>query len=301
MSIAHAQVNTAQNNKKKKIPAFRKYTEKIYFNYFLQFLGPSLSPEYQNGATYNRFKTGQDFKGDELDYIGSHQLFHAITIGYKISHNVLINYGYTFQDDINKGIRYTDSFGDTQKRDKGVSDNNKRINLTVFNLVNNDYFYINNNFFYEISSTINSGVVQDMEYGLGIEPSINFYHDHAPLSTGVIFLIQRNYFKNNEVTFEGNTFPTRYQTLLAQFAPYLNYRIDDYWQFKSSLIFDWDQRGDQVQSTEEFNKNMNDVGRVGLDVLIDYGVVAGTFLEFALEDPHLKKTALGATLNFSLF
>ena len=46
---------------------------------------------------------------------------------------------------------------------------------------------------------------------------------------------------------------------------------------------------------------MDDVGRVGVDVNIDYGVTAGTFLEFALEDASIDRTAIGATLNVNLF
>ena len=54
-------IPTARIETKPSKPAFRKYTEKLSFNYFAQFLGPSLSSDYQPGATYNRFKTGQDY------------------------------------------------------------------------------------------------------------------------------------------------------------------------------------------------------------------------------------------------
>ena len=70
---------------------------------------------------------------------------------------------------------------------------------------------------------------------------------------------------------------------------------------RSSIAFDWDQRGDQVENLSNFNKNMDDVGRIGVDVNIDYGVTAGTFLEFALEDASIDRTAIGATLNVNLF
>lgn len=291
---------TATSIKKVKKAKFRQYTEKVYFNYFARFLGPSLSPEYQNGATYNRFKTGQDFKGDDIDATGSHQMFQSITLGYNIARDYKLSYGYTFQDDLNNDIKYKDSWGQTQTYSKGVSDNNKRINLSVYNVVNNDYFYINTNYFYEISSTINS-VYQDMDYGLGFEPSIGFYNNNSALYTGMGLLIQRNYYKNNEILFEGNIYPTRYQTLLVQMSPYLSYKYDDYITLKSKLTFDWDKRGNQIDNTHEFNKNMDDTGEIGVDVLIDYGVTAGGFIEFALEEPELKKTAVGANLSISLF
>ena len=46
---------------------------------------------------------------------------------------------------------------------------------------------------------------------------------------------------------------------------------------------------------------MDDVGRLGVDVQVDYGVTAGTFIEFALEQASLSRTAIGATLNVNLF
>ena len=291
-----AKIITKKNPK----PKFREITEKITFNYFSQFLGPSLSPDYQTGATYNRFKTGQDFKGDSLDSTGSHQMFHAVTLGYNLTNDYLVSFGYTFQEDINKDIRYKDSFGQTAFRRKEVSDNNKRVNLLVRNLINNKNFYVNTNYFYEMSSTINS-VFQDMEYGLGIEPSINFKHGNSGFYSGVLLSLQRNYFKNNEILFAGNLYPTRYQTMLVQVNPYLNYQFNDYMTLRTSLMFDWDKRGNQVERLSEFNANMDNVGRIGMNFLIDYGISAGTFLEFGLEQASLSKTAVGATLNVTLF
>lgn len=283
-----------------KKPNFRKHTEKLNFNYFTQFLGPSLDSRYQSGATYNRFKTGQDFKGDPLDATGSHQMFHAITLGYNIAPDYNLSFGYTFQEDINKDIRYKDSWGQTAIRNKQVSDNNKRINLLVRNVVNNKNFFINTNYFYELSSTINS-VYQDMEYGLGFEPTVGFYHGNTGFSSGFFFSVQRNFFKENEILFEGNLFPTRYQTMLVQFNPYLNYRLSDYITLQSSLMFDWDKRGDQINDFGQFNANMDDVGRFGVSFNVDYGITAGTFFEFGLEDAGIAKTAIGATLNVTLF
>lgn len=295
-------------------PAFREYTEKINFNYFVQFLGPSLSQNYQQGATFNRFKTGQDWKGDEMDATGSHQMFHAVSIGYRLSQNLNLFYGYTFQDDINKDITYRvknlDGSFTEYERPKGVSDNNKRLNLQVGNIINNEYIYFGNTFFYEFASTVSSES-EDREYGLGMMPTLTFSNGIRGLYTGINGLIQRNYFKRQQYdttcinSFTGTSYtcpiPTRYQTLLVEISPYVNYALNDYITLRSQLTFDWDQQGDQVDSTAEYNKNMADVGRLGVDFNIDYGVVAGTFIEFGLEEASLDKTAIGATLSLSLY
>ena len=295
---------TATNTK----PAFRKYTEKLSFNYFTQFLGPSLSSDYQPGATYNRFKTGQDYKGDALDSTASHQMFHSITMGYQISKNISASFGYTFQEDLNSDIKYKSKNEDGSysefTRFKGVSDNNKRFNLFVGNIYANRYITINANHFFEFASTFNSEG-NDMNYGLGFQPSVNFNTGIKGFYTGVTSSIQRNYFKRQEFYQKcGDTdcrYPTRYQTLLAELGAFANYSLNDYVMLKSSVAFDWDKRGDQVETFGEFNQNMDDVGRIGIDVIVDYGVTAGTFLEFGLEQASLSRSAIGATLNVNLF
>lgn len=291
-----------------KKPTFRKYTERLNFNYFAQYLGPSLSSDYQTGATYNRFKTGQDYKGDQLDATASHQMFHSITLGYQLAKDYNLSFGYTFQDDLNSDIKYRSKNEDGSYSEfirlKGVSDNNKRMNLFVSNIYSNKYFTINANNFFEFASTFNSEG-NDMDYGLGFQPSINFNTGIRGFYTGVTSSIQRNYFKQQEFFQKcGDAdckYPTRYQTLLAEVGAYANYSLSDYIMLRSSIAFDWDQRGNQVETFSEFNKNMDDVGRIGIDVNIDYGVTAGTFLEFALENAALDRSAIGATLNVNLF
>ena len=84
-------------------------------------------------------------------------------------------------------------------------------------------------------------------------------------------------------------------------SPYVNYILNDYVTFISRLDLDWDQKGDQAESTKEFNKNMDDVARLGVDFNLDYGITAGTFIEFAIEDPTINKSTLGANLRVTLF
>ncbi len=284
----------------------QKHASKISFNYFAQYLGPSLDSNYQDGATYNRFKTGQDWKNDENDSTASTQLFHAITLGYQVNQRIKISYGYSFQEELNDKIEYQsknlDGSYTTSERAKGISDNNKRVNVYVRNHVSNKYLYINANYFYELPSTSTS-TGQDMNYGLGFEPSFNFYTNTPGLYTGITTSIQRNYYKRQQYdTLCGTTtckYPVKYQTLLFQLGAYLNYQVSDKTTLTSSLSFDWDQDGDQIE-TNEFNKNMHDVARVGARFQLLSNMNAGTFFEFAIEDPSIHKSALGATVSINL-
>lgn len=49
--------------------------------------------------------------------------------------------------------------------------------------------------------------------------------------------------------------PTQLQTQIITVSPYVNYRINDQWNFANMAIFDWDQRGVQANS-REFNNNL---------------------------------------------
>lgn len=290
-------------------PAMKRIGNDLSFSYYAQFLGPSLGGDYQSGATYNRFNTGQDYKGDPLDATGSYQIFHALTIGYQLSTNTKLYYGYTFQDDINEGIKYrTKNFDGSYsewERGKGPSDNNKRMGVTFFNVINNDYVGLSLNTFYEFPSTLGS-VNSDMSYGLGIAPTLSIKSNIAGLSYGISGEIQRNFYEDQEyyTRFSDgtrNNIPTRHQTLLINISPYLNYIISDLVTFRTALQFDWDQRGDQVNTFEDYNKNLDDIAKIGLGFNMGSGISTGIYLDIAIEDPSIEKTALGASVNFNVF
>ena len=289
-------------------PALKKLGNDLSFSYGVQFLGPSLGGDRQSGATYNRFKTGQDWKGDAQDATGSYQFFHALTLGYQLNMNTKLYYGYTFQDDINEGIEYEttnlDGSTTTYERQKGVSDNNKRIGATFFNVVNNDYVGLSLTTFYEFASTVGSDG-KDMEYGLGIAPSLYFKSDVAGLSYGISAEIQRNFYKQQEYyTRCGNQdcpIPTKYQTLLISVNPYVSYMLSDMTSISATLQFDWDQKGDEVESFEVYNKNMDDILKLATNFSLAPGINTGLFLDIAIEDPAPEKTALGLTANFNVF
>lgn len=289
-------------------PNIYKVGEALSLNYYVEYNGPSLSDSYQDGATYNRYNTGQDIFGKAMDATGSHQTYHALTIGYQTSINTRIFYGYTFQENLNSDIEYqtnnSDGSTNTYTRSKGPSDNNKRIGLSVFNIIDNQYINFSNNHYYEISSTYGSET-EEMMFGLGVQPTLSFKNNISGLYLGLTGEIQRNFFKEREVYPSCGDIdcpiPNRYQTLYVQVQPMANYKINDIVTLKSTLKFDWDQRGNQVDSTKDFNRNMDDIARVGADFYLGYGITAGTHLEFSIEDPEIEKTMLGASLNMNLF
>jgi hypothetical protein len=288
-----------------KAPAVYKVGEALSFNYYVEYNGPSLDQSnYQRGATYNRYKTGQDYKGDEKDATGSYLMYNALTIGYQINDTFKVFYGYTFQDDLYSDVKYEveneDGSTSENTRNKGPSDNNKRLGLNVFNLIDNSYVNFSPTLFYEFPSTYGSES-SDMLYGLGIQPTLTIKNNTAGLSYGISGEFQRNYYKKNEYLTTGNNYATRNQTFYAQIQPFLNYKMGEVTTFKSTLMFDWDQQGDEVNNNDVWNKNMHNVGRVGFDFFLGYGITTGTYIEFATEEASLNKTMIGANLNMSIF
>lgn len=283
----------------------KKLGNDLSFNYFAQFSGPSLSPDYQGGAGYNRFKSGTDFKGDENDPTGSYQIFQAITIGYQLNNNIKLFYAFTFQDDINGNIDFQrtefDGSTTTQNREVSVSGNDKRIGATFFNVINNDYVNLSLTTFYELSSTEGSRDNQK-HFGLGLSPLLGFKSKVQGLSYGLILEVLRNFHETNQIepSFPG-AFPVRRQALLVNLTPYLNYKLGEISTFKSSLNIDWDQQGNQVNSLREFNNNLDDTIRVGVDYNIAFGINAGYFLEAAFNKPDIRRTTLGLTFRFNIY
>lgn len=284
-----------------------KAKENIYFTYGMTFLGPSLGAAHQSGGTYNRFKTGQDYKGDNTDYKASHQVYHGLSTGYKLNNNTRLSFSHTFQDDINHNIEYDiynkdGSVWKTDKRPQGVSNNNQRINLFRSNIINNKYFYLGSNFFYEMPTT-DASKAQEMRYGIGVEPSIGFYNKTPGLYTGINFSIQRNVYKEQEFDADwckpNCIYPERYQTLLASVSPYASYYISDKMILRGSLTFDWDQKGDQV-GTNEFNHNMDNVAELGSRYYFDNNLNFGPALQFALNDIGLDKSAMLFYLSMNI-
>lgn len=297
-------VPTTQTRLKQKLNSF---TKNISFYYSLTSLGPSLSNKYENGATYNRFKRSQDWKGDDTDATGSYQLYHAISLGYKINKEWKVSYSYTFQDDYNDNIEYDvynkdGSIYGTYKRDKGLSYNNQRLHLFGNNLYSNNYFFLMSNFFYEFPTT-DFSKDSDMLYGIGVQPIIGIYSRIPNLYHGIKASIQRNYFKRQEYTYQCGTAlcTDKYQTLKASITGYIGYNITDKLLVESDFIFDWDKQGDQAElsNLHKFNANMDDVVEIGPKYYPGNNMSFGARLQYALNKLSAETSAF--LFDFSIF
>lgn len=281
----------------------RKTLSKFKFNYFAKYLGPSLSNDMQSGSTFNRFSTGQDFMDNDTDYKNSHQVFQSFALGYRLTNNLTLSYSYTFQDNLNNGIEYTDSVtGKSFERDTERSYNNQRVGLFATNLYSNSMFFINSGFFYELPTTETSKN-SDMQYGLGIQPTIGFYTSTPGLSMGLNASIERYFYPDDQFVPEWCSFncddpknQVRRQKLIASVTPFVSYMLTDKTTLRSTLVFDWDQDGD----SNSLRSNLDDIATLGADYRVFNNLTVGAGVEASLVDTSLKKTAVVGSLNVSI-
>ena len=289
----------------------------IGFSYSLKYTGPSLSPDYQNGATYKRSSSGQAWHGGDNDPTASTQLYHSTALSYKATKNLKLSYSYTFQEDLNKGIKYESYFADGSKageyeRSNGLSYNNQRINALVTNIYSNNYFFLMSSFFYERPTTDGSQA-DEMTHGLGIQPLIGIYSSTSGLYHGLKLSIQRYYYKRQDYNYNcgGYTCNTKHQTFIAGAGFYIGYNISDKLTIDGELKYDWDMDGDQVNQFDdieitnlgaifdkEYNANMDDVLEFGPTYRFNKSMKLGSKLQFAINKPDIRKSAI--LVNFGL-
>ena len=118
-------------------------------------------------------------------------------------------------------------------------------------------------------------------------------------SAGFMGQIYRIYYENNVKAppFPGGT-STPLQTMIVSLGPYASYRFSDKWMLGSMMTFDWDQRGEQTESTQ-FNNNLSDRGRVTLTYFpqqIKYLQSVGLFTQALLKYTP-DTTAFGADFS----
>ncbi len=310
---------TLQLNQRASNYRLKRIYEKIKFNYGMTYLGPSLSSNYEDGATYNRFNTGQDWQGVDTDPTGSYQIFHSFSLGYMVTNNIKVSYSYTFQDDLNGNIEYEtykddgSVFSSTNLRDKGLSYNNQRFNINAYNIYSNRFLYVSSSFYYEFPTTEGS-INSDMEYGLGIGPSIGFYSNIPGFFSGINFNLERDYYKRQDYNYlcGGFNCSNRYQTLRAGISGYIGYYTSDKMSWKISLIYDWDQMGDEAEhigfdllnlSLDEdtkFNNNMDNVLEIGPSYYWSKNLTTSGKLQLSVNKPHINNTALLGYLGLSI-
>ena len=309
---------TAQLNLKKSNYHLKKLYQKIKFNYGMTYLGPSLSSNYEDGATYNRFNSGQDWQGVDTDPTGSYQVFHSFSLGFMITDNLKISYSYTFQDDVNGNIEYETynkdgSVYSINQREKGLSYNNQRLNINAYNIYSNNYLFVSSGFYYEFPTTEGS-INSDMEYGAGLSPTVGIYSSVPGLFHGFSFQIERDYYKRQDYEYNcgGFTCSQRYQTLRTQITAYLGYYTSDKMSWKLALRYDWDQMGDEAEhigfdlanfsfdDDTKFNNNMDNVLEIGPSYFWTKSLITSAKLQMSVNKPHIDKTAVLASLSLSI-
>lgn len=316
-NIAIAQtLNNEITYKAKKKSAVEKVLSQFSFNYFTQYSGPSLSDSYSGGATYNRFDGGTSDDGKRYDTTGSTQLYQSFTLGYKLPKNMLISYGVTYQDNLNKDVEFQSAYGDTYTRDNGRSFNNHRIALWMPSIVTGSKASLSSSLFYEIPTT-DGAKDTDMKYGVGIQPTLAIFSNIRGLQHGLTASFEKYVYPDNEFT--TSTMPswcsepgytcdgvlpnintTKRQGTKVNLGGYLNYSISDKVILKSSVEFDYDQTGDDVGSLKTFGNNMDNIGNLGASYSVRRGVTVSGGVNFSLEEASAKKSALFGSLNLSI-
>ena len=279
------------------------------FNYFAKYLGSSLSPDMQEGSTFNRFKTGQNRDGFDQDFRGAHQTFQSFSLGYNLTKDVNLNFTHTFQYDENNGVEYEYVSWDKKKytgtRVGGTSFNNQRLNLNVRNIINNEVLYLNTNFHYEHPTTEISEA-NEMMYGVGFLATIGFYNGTPGLSYGLRAMAERDVYPDDEYystpwCAENSDIcnSTQMQTTRIGLGTWLGYMINDDYSLSASVDFDWDQDGDQVGSTD-FNPNMDDIASMSLNYRLNSNISIAGGVEASVTVPAIDRTAVFGTLNLRL-
>ena len=309
--VMWTQINHTPERRETLEETLKKIKGDFTFQYFAKYLGPSLSPEMQEGSTFNRFKTGQDAKGDEQDFRGAHQTFYSFALGYNLTQNINLNFTHTYQYDENNNVEYEyigwdgKTYSDT--RGAGNTYNNQRVNLNVRNIINNSTLYLNTNFHYEIPST---EVAQnnEMMYGAGFLATLGFYNKVPGLSYGLNFMYERDVYPDDEYypdwckqapyTCDG-VIPERRQTSRVGISPWVGYIISDKYSFSGNLQFDWDQDGDQIRTTN-FNPNMNDIATMSLNYKLNRIITLSGGVEASITEISLNRTAVFGSLNLNL-
>lgn len=276
------------------------------FNYFAKYLGPSLGSGYGNGQTFDRFNSGQNYSGGNNEPRGAYEVYQSFRLGYKFRNHSVLSYGVTFQQDLHDahGKAYNKDKQEiyTNQYQKGYSENNHRISYWK-PIYSNSTFFVSASIYYELPTTKGSKA-SNMQFGTGIQPTLGFYTNNPNIMTGINFSIERDFYRENQIDvyFDDGSksdFPTRYQTARFAFSPYFNYALNDKTTLKSSLVFDWDQKGNEVGSTK-LNSNMVDIMVLGAGHRFTKNLAADIFVEAALEEMSLNRTALGASLTLSL-
>lgn len=304
--LAFSQMTNAISYNSSPIAKAKEIAKNFTFNYYAKYLGPSLGSGHKNGETFDRYNSGQNYMGGDIEPTGSYEVYQSFRLGYKLKNNAVLSYGVTFQEDMNnaeaKSYSKDKSSHFMNSYKKGYSDNNHRLSYWT-PIYSNNSFFISGSVYYEMPTTKGSQE-SDMRFGTGFQPTIGFFTSNPNIMTGFNLSFERDFYKKNEkpVYFSDGSrskYNQKYQVARASVSPYFNYILSDALTFKSSLSFDWDQQGNQAD-TLNFNNNMVDIATVGLGYRFTKNLSTDLFVEASLNEMSLNRTAVGLAMTLSI-
>ena len=323
-----------------KTSTIERVLKNFTFNYFAQYTGRSLSENYQTGATYNRFAGGTSEDGQRLDTTSSTQIFHSLSLGFKLPKNMVLSYGISYQDNLNKNVEYTLLDGSKDSRRYGRSFNNHRVSLWIPQIIQGNKASLSSSVFYErptykvtrnmyetakdqetftrVIAESNTEYDMNYQYGLGVQPTVSVYSSIAGLYHGFTASYERYFYPDYNATRSktalwceiwkdciksaSTTTSSTYnlQGTMANVGAYLNYALTNRMMLKSSVQFDWNQVGDQVGSVSQWGNGLDNVGNLGASYFVKNGFFLEAGVNFALEDASIDKTAVFGSLSLSI-
>jgi hypothetical protein len=231
-----------------------KLRENTTFNYYHQFLGPTLSG--RGGQSYNVFQEART----------PYQSFHAMSLAYRVNPDWAMGVS----------VAAVNAYGETttsqQNGDQGQMLRDEFFNARAF--VNTPALATPiGTLFTTLSYEAPTSVVarrDEMLFGAVLTQSFAFKLPSVKWTSGLMWQYYRAFYNENVVTRPANYYfpgslPERNarQTTIVSGGPYLAYRFNDRWGMNSSVTFDWDQRGDQT-GTQSYNNNLPNRARLGV-------------------------------------
>lgn len=280
----------------------RKLVEDTTFTYYQQFLGPTLGGD--GNQTYNVFQaagSGPEQKSGKAPM----QSFHAINLRHQITADWGAGVSLAASNGYTSTVRNPN--GDVNTPDNQFFNARAYVNMPALKTRLGTLF---STISYEAPTSVISRQ-QDMRFGWVVSESFAFNIPSVRWTAGVMGQAYRMVYTNNTVSkptrftdpgpLQGQICtlcsPTvsEYQTLILSGGPYVNYRFNDNWMLGSLVTLDWDQKGNQTNSTK-FNNNLPHRARMtasyfpsSLKNLASVGVFTQALLKFRPDT-----TAVGA-------
>lgn len=225
----------------------RRLMENTSLSYYTQFLGPTVGGP--GGQSYNVFQEANT----------PYQNFHSVSLRYKFNNDWAIG----------ASLAAVNAYGETttsqQNGSKGTMLRDEFFNARAF--VSIPAWRIPPGTLFTTLSyeapTSNVAKADNMYYGGVISQSFAFNLKSLKWSSGLSWQYYRAFYSENVVPPRNGFLSYARQTTIFNAGPYLNYRFNDRWGMNSSLVFDWDQRGDQT-GTGSWNNNLPDRARMGV-------------------------------------